>query len=81
MPLGKLSKGQVAKGFDVLDELEAALEGKKNKQKLTELSSKFYTVIPHNFGRSVPPVIQSLDVIRSKRDMLLVGILQLNIVN
>lgn len=76
MPLGKISKSQIAKGFEVLDELEAAVGGKskaKAAPTLSELSSKFYTVIPHSFGRSVPPVINNLDMINKKKDMLLVS--------
>lgn len=71
MPLGKISKSQLAKGFDVLDELEAAVKGKKSS--LSELSSKFYTVIPHSFGRSVPPVISTMHMVNSKKEMLLVS--------
>ncbi|XP_052778309.1 protein mono-ADP-ribosyltransferase PARP3-like [Mya arenaria] len=71
MPLGKLSKGQIAKGFDVLDDIEKELNANR-RNKLAELSSKFYTVIPHDFGRKVPPVISDLESLRSKMDMLLV---------
>ncbi|WAR26084.1 PARP3-like protein [Mya arenaria] len=44
MPLGKLSKGQIAKGFDVLDDIEKELNANR-RNKLAELSSKFYTVL------------------------------------
>ena len=71
MPLGKLSKGQIAKGFDVLDDIEKELNANKYT-KLNELSSKFYTVIPHDFGRKVPPPIRDLEQLRAKMDMLLV---------
>ncbi|XP_060691757.1 protein mono-ADP-ribosyltransferase PARP3 [Hemiscyllium ocellatum] len=72
MPLGKLSKQQIAKGFDALDEIEAALKPSPNRKQLEELSSKFYTIIPHYFGRNRPPVIDTSEVIQAKRDMLLV---------
>ena len=39
MPLGKLSKAQVAKGFQALEEIEEVIE-KKKKGNLTELSSR-----------------------------------------
>ncbi|XP_060587154.1 protein mono-ADP-ribosyltransferase PARP3-like [Ruditapes philippinarum] len=71
MPLGKLSKGQIAKGFEVLDEIEKVLD-KKGKGNINELSSKFYTVIPHDFGRNVPPPINTLEKLRQRMDMLLV---------
>lgn len=72
MPLGKLSKTQLAKGFEVLEELEQAVDS-KNRKKMMDLSSRFYTVIPHDFGRKIPPVIDTLEIIRQKYDMLLVG--------
>lgn len=73
MPLGKLSKTQIAKGFEVLEELEKAVDS-KNRAQIMSLSSKFYTVIPHDFGRKVPPVMDTLETIRQKYDMLLVRI-------
>lgn len=72
MPLGKLSKMQIAKGFDVLEEIEAAMNQTNKKAKLEELSSKFFTVIPHNFGRQRPPTIDSKEVIDKKKEMLMV---------
>ncbi|XP_039626731.1 protein mono-ADP-ribosyltransferase PARP3 [Polypterus senegalus] len=72
MPLGKLSKTQIAKGFEALEELDAALQSKSSKAKLEKLSSSFYTIIPHNFGRMRPPVIDSEEVIQAKKEMLLV---------
>ncbi|XP_066284535.1 protein mono-ADP-ribosyltransferase PARP3-like isoform X1 [Branchiostoma lanceolatum] len=71
MPLGKLSKAQIAKGFEVLDEIEEELKMSRTSR-LTELSSRFYTVIPHDFGRRVPPVINDQEKLRKKMDMLLV---------
>ncbi|XP_036386135.1 protein mono-ADP-ribosyltransferase PARP3 [Megalops cyprinoides] len=72
MPLGKLSKLQIAKGFDVLEEIEEAVKQRKGQALLQELSSKFFTTIPHNFGRTRPPVIDSDQIIEKKKEMLLV---------
>ncbi|XP_008258966.1 protein mono-ADP-ribosyltransferase PARP3 isoform X2 [Oryctolagus cuniculus] len=73
MPLGKLSKQQIARGFEALEALEAALKDPGDcGRSLEELSSHFYTVIPHNFGRSRPPPINSPELLRTKKDMLLV---------
>ncbi|ESO95798.1 hypothetical protein LOTGIDRAFT_214893 [Lottia gigantea] len=71
MPLGKLSKTQIAKGFEVLDEIEEVLNKKKSGN-LVELSSRFYTAIPHDFGRRVPPKIDNAEALRQKMDMLMV---------
>lgn len=72
MPLGKLSKQQIAKGFEALEEIEEALKKKSNESKLSDLTSKFYTIIPHNFGRNRPPVIRDDLILQSKKEMLLV---------
>uniref|UniRef100_A0A4W2BMX4 Poly [ADP-ribose] polymerase n=1 Tax=Bos indicus x Bos taurus TaxID=30522 RepID=A0A4W2BMX4_BOBOX len=62
MPLGKLSKQQIAA-------LKAPADSGRS---LEELSSHFYTIIPHNFGRSRPPPINSPELLQAKKDMLLV---------
>ncbi|XP_076469646.1 protein mono-ADP-ribosyltransferase PARP3-like [Babylonia areolata] len=72
MPLGKLSKTQIAKGFEILEELEEALSKKSPKNKLQMLSSKFYTAVPHDFGRRIPPVIDNTEFLQQKYDMLAV---------
>ena len=41
--------------------------------KLSELTSRFYTIIPHDFGRKVPPVIRDPETLQKKFDMLLVS--------
>jgi len=51
--------------------MEELLKSKSSKG-LTELTSQFYTMIPHNFGRSRPPVIADLEVLQMKMDMLMV---------
>uniref|UniRef100_A0A8I3X9L3 Poly [ADP-ribose] polymerase n=1 Tax=Callithrix jacchus TaxID=9483 RepID=A0A8I3X9L3_CALJA len=73
MPLGKLSKQQISRGFEALEALEDALKGPRDGgQSLEELSSHFYTIIPHNFGRSRPPPINTPELLQAKKDMLLV---------
>ncbi len=69
MPLGQLSKAQVQKGFDALDEIEQAMNT-NNAAALMTATSRFYTVIPHDFGRRKPPVINAPETLQKKRDML-----------
>ena len=52
-----------------LAEIESALKS-GNRSKLNELSSKFYSLIPHSFGRRVPPVIGSDEQLKNKQDLL-----------
>jgi poly [ADP-ribose] polymerase len=69
MPLGQLSKAQVQKGYQVLEELESAIQASSAKS-INEISSRFYTLIPHAFGRRVPPPINTLDLLHKKFEML-----------
>lgn len=69
MPLGQLTKKQVQKGYEVLEELESAIDARSSKR-ITDLSSRFYTLIPHAFGRKVPPPINTGDLLQKKFDML-----------
>lgn len=50
MPLGKLSKSNIEKGYKILNEIAVELKGKKNRNKIETLSSDFYSFIPHDFG-------------------------------
>ncbi|KAH7678691.1 poly [ADP-ribose] polymerase protein [Dioscorea alata] len=49
LPLGKLSKSTILKGYDVLRRISEVM-GQSNQKELEELSGEFYTVIPHDFG-------------------------------
>ena len=50
MPLGKLARSNIQKGYQVLEKLTKALDDKKSKSVLDDLSSEFYSLIPHDFG-------------------------------
>eukprot|EP01102_Stenamoeba_stenopodia_P009550 TRINITY_DN282_c0_g1_i1.p1 TRINITY_DN282_c0_g1~~TRINITY_DN282_c0_g1_i1.p1 ORF type:complete len:620 (-),score=233.35 TRINITY_DN282_c0_g1_i1:121-1980(-) len=69
MPLGKISKTQIAKGYEILEEMMQVVNGGRGST-LSELSSRFYTAIPHSFGRMVPPVINTQEKIKEKIDLL-----------
>lgn len=50
MPLGKLSKSNIEKGYKILSEIAECLKNKKSKDQIEKLSSDFYSYIPHDFG-------------------------------
>eukprot|EP00294_Goniomonas_avonlea_P012894 CAMPEP_0114554936 /NCGR_PEP_ID=MMETSP0114-20121206/8477_1 /TAXON_ID=31324 /ORGANISM="Goniomonas sp, Strain m" /LENGTH=645 /DNA_ID=CAMNT_0001740019 /DNA_START=6 /DNA_END=1943 /DNA_ORIENTATION=- len=71
MPLGKLKKSTVLKGYEVLKQIEDEMKGSNNASKLAQYSGQFYTVIPHAYGRSTkPPVINTHEMLKSKMQML-----------
>lgn len=71
MPLGKLSKKQIDKAYAVLTQLQEILKKSNvDRTALIDASNRFYTLIPHNFGVSGPKILESLEEIRAKCDML-----------
>jgi len=72
MPLGKLSKKQIQEGYQTLKSIEKELENSRpNSTELQRLSSDFYTLIPHAYGRgTVPPVIRTVEMLKMKMQML-----------
>lgn len=65
MPLGKIKKKQLKDAYKILTEvqdiLEAAALEKKDPSpaKLQDCTNRFYTLLPHNFGRKEPELIVS----------------------
>ncbi|CAN8308662.1 unnamed protein product [Cochlearia groenlandica] len=49
LPLGKLSKSTISKGYEVLKRIAEKIE-RFDRKGLEELTGEFYTVIPHDFG-------------------------------
>lgn len=70
MPLGKLSVQQLEASYSSLFQLEDALSRHGSKSELVGLSNKFYTLIPHNFGLAKAPIIDTLEKINEKREMV-----------
>lgn len=59
-PLGVLSKQQIERGDEVLDQILQEIKGKNRKDVLTQLSSEYYTNIPHSHGRSREAIASSI---------------------
>ncbi|CCF39852.1 hypothetical protein CH063_02219 [Colletotrichum higginsianum] len=79
LPLGKLSKNTILRGFQALKDLGALFNDSTladSKYSMTVpaateyLSNLYYTLIPHAFGRNRPPVIRSGDMLKKEVDLL-----------
>ncbi|XP_069464784.1 poly [ADP-ribose] polymerase 1 [Ambystoma mexicanum] len=70
MPLGKLSKRQIQSAYSVLSEVQTAVSGGGSEPQILDLSNRFYTLIPHDFGMKKPPLLNSLEYIQAKVQML-----------
>lgn len=79
LPLGSLSKETVQEGYKYLRLIEAVLEGKE-KGDIAQLSSKFYTYIPHNFSMRHMSnfIIDSKEKLKAKLD-LIANLMDINI--
>ncbi|KAI9723144.1 MAG: hypothetical protein M1828_004247 [Chrysothrix sp. TS-e1954] len=79
LPLGKLGKSTLTKGFDHLKELESLIKHPKLAQNkyqvdqheaIEDITNQYYSTIPHIFGRSRPPIIKSYDILQKEVAML-----------
>ncbi|KXJ92013.1 poly polymerase catalytic domain-domain-containing protein [Microdochium bolleyi] len=79
LPLGKLSKSTILKGYQALKDLSALLddpslaasEYQTTMAAATErLSNLYYTLIPHSFGRQRPPVIRDQNMLKKEIELL-----------
>jgi poly [ADP-ribose] polymerase len=70
LPLGKLSKATIARGFQALKDLAAAIDGTGSRSDIEQFSNRYYSVIPHAFGRDRPPIIGSNDLLKKEIELL-----------
>jgi poly [ADP-ribose] polymerase 2/3/4 len=72
LPLGKLSKETLKRGYEVLKAIGDALNSSASPHasQFLELSNRFYSIIPHAFGRDRPPTINSPQALKREAELL-----------
>lgn len=82
LPLGKLSKDTISRGYSTLKEISEVLKdpatapqrfpdiGSTFYEIVAVLTSRYYTVIPHNFGRYTPPVIDTVAKLKKETELV-----------
>lgn len=70
MPLGKLSKRQIQAAYSILSEVQQAVSQGTSDSQILDLSNRFYTLIPHDFGMKKPPLLNNADSVQAKVEML-----------
>lgn len=71
LPLGRISKKQMMDAYVVLTDLSNLItRGVQTEEKFVDASNRFYTLMPHNFGMTRAPVINTRQMVEEKRDML-----------
>ncbi|KAF4333469.1 hypothetical protein FBEOM_12705 [Fusarium beomiforme] len=79
LPLGKLSKTTITRGFQQLKDLAALIDDPtlaSSKWNMTmaaateHLSNTYYSFIPHAFGRNRPPIIRDNNLLKKEIELL-----------
>ncbi|EER16283.1 conserved hypothetical protein [Perkinsus marinus ATCC 50983] len=73
MPLGKISEDMIKAGYEALQAIEEELrKPKPSRSHLLDLSGRFYTVVPHDFGfkKMYYFIIDSEEVLKQKMQLL-----------
>ena len=71
LPLGQLSKHNLLKAYRVLQDIETnLLKPLSSQNDFVSLSNDFYTLIPYDFGRKRPPIINTEMLLREKLEMV-----------
>ncbi len=70
-PLGALRADTLLAGARTLKRIEDALSaGPASRATLSQLSSAYYTLVPHAFGMKTPPVIDSTQAVQREMELL-----------
>lgn len=77
MPLGKLSKRTLLRGYEVLKELATLVQNQGTApaghtwiEDVTNLSNTYFSLIPHAIGFNRAPVLQNMIMIKKEIDLL-----------
>lgn len=79
LPLGKLSDNTLKKGnlalkeiSELLDDPTLAMTRYESTQAaiLSQLSSRYYTIIPQVFGRKKPPIINNMSYLKREAELI-----------
>lgn len=70
MPLGRLSKKQLEEAYGTLNDLDKLVTEGDVENKFVGLSNKFFSLVPHSFGMKSAPVINTVEMIQQKREMI-----------
>ncbi|KAH8924250.1 hypothetical protein BT69DRAFT_1296530 [Atractiella rhizophila] len=76
LPLGKLSKNTISKGYEVLrriaDILATEIDDREEgwASEVSTLTDNYYTYIPHAFGRNIGPRINHSKILKDEMDLL-----------
>lgn len=70
MPLGKITTKQIKMAMSTLQHIEWLIQQNGSNHELRAASNKFYTLIPQSFGINRPSIIDTIETLTAKQEML-----------
>ena len=64
MPLDKISKDRITEAYKILAELQTLIEKNYSRANSLDASSRFFTIIPHDFYVESLPQLDTLKIIK-----------------
>lgn len=68
MPLGKMSRKQLLEAYSVLSDSTKLRDQEEDERKrnrlIADVTNRFYTLIPHNFGTRMPPLLDNDELLK-----------------
>ena len=75
MPLGKLSKAHIQKGYDVLTTIQSLIQQEEagdgnGEGAFIAASNQLYSLIPRSFGNKAPPIVRTTEQLKVELEMV-----------
>lgn len=71
MPLGKLSKSTLLRGYEVLKQLATLVGSSGDSGQISDLSNQYLSIVPHVVPRGRrPPVISSMNLVKKEIELI-----------
>ena len=70
MPLGKLSRDHIKRGYTALTEIQSLIQNGATENEFINATNKFFTIIPHDFGTNQPEIINDEKKLKEKLEVV-----------
>lgn len=71
MPLGKLSKSTLLRGYEVLKQLATLVGSSGDSGQISDLSNQYLSIVPHVVPRGRrPPIISSMNLVKKEIELI-----------
>ncbi|KAK6359719.1 hypothetical protein TWF696_000861 [Orbilia brochopaga] len=70
LPLGRLNKNTLSQGYNQLKAISEALAASTNRAVLETYTNRYYSIIPHSFGRDRPRIIDNDRLLKAEIELV-----------